>query len=154
MRFPLLAVGFSLTWCACGAPAPTTGSVQLRFSVAESVRSSSSLKDPLVGTIYGSLFLTEDVGIAGPREGATAVADVPATAIDVRTEMLDKGAVVIDKLAPGTYTFLGFFDLDNNPGTPPRPDSGDPACFPRTNEFAITLGNQSKRLILFDLLYN
>lgn len=139
----------------CGSPAPkTTGSVQFRFAVSDGVRSNPSLKDPLVGTAYGDIFLAEDVGITGPRSTTAAVASIPATSADLRTVMASESDVIIDGLAPGQYTFLGYLDVDNNPGTPSHPDSGDPAALPRTNLFDIKAGEQTKRLIVFDLLYN
>ncbi len=142
------------TLVGCGAPPPKTGSVELRFSVSDSVRNSAALTDPVVGTVYGDIFLAEDVGIAGPRSGVTASASLPFTDIDLRAVMTSANSVIIDNLAPGQYTLLGFFDVDNNPGTPPRPDAGDPAAFPRTNVFEIRAGEQTKRPIVFDFVYN
>lgn len=155
MRVAWTALLSTAALIGCGPPAPKTGAVQLRFTVADSVRSNPSLKDPLVGTAYGDIYLVEDVGIAGPRDTTNPVVSMPATAIDLRSSTVSEVAVTLDKLEPNTYVFLGFFDLDDNAGAvEKRPEAGDPATLPRTNEFTITAGTETKRLVVYDLLYN
>ncbi|MBX7115877.1 MAG: hypothetical protein K1X64_16225 [Myxococcaceae bacterium] len=154
MRSISFVFGLFLLSCGATPPVATTGSVKLKFAVTDGVRNNPALKDPLIGTVYGAIYLSEDVGITGPRTNSTAAADIPATAVDVRTAMASEAEVVIEGLAAGQYTILGYFDLDNNPGNPSRPDSGDPAAYPRTNLFEIKAGEQTKRTFVFDFIYN
>jgi hypothetical protein len=130
--------------------------VRFRFTVSDSVRQNAALKDPLVGTIYGDLFLAEDVSVFGPRDDAEAIDSIPPTMIDLRTEQISEAEVIRPFLAPATLIFLGFFDVDNNPGPEGnrRPEQGDPATLARTNLFTITAGTETKRLVAFELVYN
>ena len=144
----------SLLTTGCGGPSkpPPAGTVELRFSVADTVRTSPNLKNPLTGVAYGAIFLTEDVSIGGPRTGADSFGDVAVDGVDCRAGVSDQSLVM--SLAPGQYTFLGFFDVNANGSVTRDPDAGDPATLPFTNKFEIVDTQQTKRLVLFDLLYN
>lgn len=143
----------ALAAAACGPGAPKTGTAKFRFQVADNAKMSSSLTDPLMGTIYGNVFLVEDVSITGPRSDAMEFQFVEVAGVDVRTGVSAKDFVT-KELEPGKYVFLGFFDVDGNGATMKNPDTGDPVTLPRTNEFEITAGAQVDRLVLFELIYN
>lgn len=151
----LMSLGLFVLVSACGpvsVPVPG-GTVQFRFSVASMVKTSPNLKDPLKGTIYGNLFLQEDVGFDGPRQGASELGDVQVN-VDLRSVETSEETFTSEKLSPGQYVFLGFFDVDGNGGESKDPDPGDPVTLPSTNKFEIIDGVQSKRAVLFEILYN
>ncbi len=130
------------------------GTAEFRFSVSAGVKSSPNLKDPLMGTVYGNLFLQEDVAVDGPRKDAKEFGAVEVTSVDLRMADSSSVAFVTPKLAPGKYVFLGFFDVDGNGATSHDPDAGDPVTLALTNKFEITDGQQTKRSILFELVFN
>lgn len=116
----------------------------------------SALADPLVGMAYGKLFWSRDVTVTGPRNGAQAVVHLPGIGIDLRNSMTSQSAIGVYDLQPGSYVFLGFFDVDNNAGPPGEetPDVGDPVTLSNSNIFQIIDGHESKHVVLFDLIYN
>ncbi|MDP3498720.1 MAG: hypothetical protein Q8S33_00235 [Myxococcales bacterium] len=61
---------------------------------------------------------------------------------------------ITPSLAPGKYVFLGFFDVDGNGTTSKEPDQGDPVTLALTNTFDIVDGQQTRRSILFELVFN
>lgn len=143
-----------LALSACG-PAPMPGgTAEFRFSVSAGVKSSPNLKDPLNGTVYGNLFLQEDVAVDGPRKDAMEFGAVEVANVDLRMAESSSVTFVTPKLAPGKYVFLGFFDVDGNGATSHDPDAGDPVTLALTNKFEITDGQQVKRSILFELVFN
>ncbi len=134
-------------------PQPTTGTVKLAFSASRTVRESSALKEPLRGKIYGSLFLSEDVGLTGPRDGVEGVDDVQVEVDIVDVEVSD--AVWESKpLPPANYIFLGFFDVDGNGSETFDPDAGDPVTFPVSNKFDIVVGQTVETTVIFELVLN
>jgi hypothetical protein len=145
--------GAAALLAACGPGAPKTGTAELRFAVSDMVRNSGNLKDPLLGTVHGSIFLAEDVGITGPHDGVMGFQDILVTNVDLRTDMASIASLVTKALEPNTYVFLGFLDVDAN-GANGDPDPGDPATLALTNKFDITAGAQVKRLVLFEIVYN
>jgi hypothetical protein len=132
---------------------PTPGTATLSFSVKKSVRDNPKLVDPLAGLVYGSLFLTEDVTLAGPIKGAPEQAGVKID-IDVTKDEVSKVVWKSPPLAPQRYTFLGMFDVDKNGSMTLSPDSGDPVVLPTTNRFDVKSGEETKFTVVFDLLYN
>ena len=59
-------------------------------------------------------------------------------------------------LAPGQYTFLGYFDVDgSSDGQEERdPDSGDPVTLPTVNKFTIEAGETVEITVRFDLVFS
>ncbi len=109
------------------------GKLRVRFDASDTVRGSDLLTDPLRGDVHGSVFRAEDVTIAGPREGAVAVAnfffeDVDATVAGEGTEYL-----IDTELPTGRYQLLGFMDIDGNGADTMDPDEGDPVTLPIGN---------------------
>ena len=150
---------FSLNLClgllSCGAPPVETGDVRLNFSVSSSVRSSPYLDDDLLGTVYGGIFHVQDVSVLGPVEGAVSLASVELEGVDLREA---EASVVFwsGTLDPGSYVFLGFFDVDGNGEelAETNPDNGDPVTLANTNAFEIDKGGSSELQVEFNLLYN
>lgn len=147
---------FVLAAAACG---PTSerlpaGTVQLRFSAADSVRRSSQLTSPLVGTVYGALFLAEDVGVTGPRSGAEQVSSVEVADVDLRTSTTSDTGWTSEALRVGDYVFLGFMDVNGNGAGERNPDAGDPVTQALANKFTIQDNAEAKRIVLFELVFN
>ncbi len=143
-----------LACAACGPAKMPAGTAEFRFSVSPSVKSSPSLKEPLLGTVYGDLFLQEDVSVTGPRKDAVAFGAAEIANVDLRMVESSAATFVTPSLAPGKYVFLGFFDVDGNGATSKEPDQGDPVTLALTNTFDIVDGQQSRRSILFELVFN
>ena len=150
---------FVLSLClgilSCGSAPVETGDVRLNFSVSSSVRSSPYLDDDLLGTVYGGIFHVQDVSVLGPVEGAVSLATVELEGVDLR----DAEASVSfwsGTLDPGSYVFLGFFDVDGNgdESSETNPDNGDPVTLANTNAFEIDKGGSSELQVEFNLLYN
>jgi hypothetical protein len=134
------------------APDPTASTALFRFNISDMVRNSPSLPRPPVGNAYGNLYLSEDVSVTGPRQGAMAYGSV-AIALDLTNGISDAGFTT-PKLEPGMYTFLGYLDTDDDGGTDHSPSAGDIATLPTTNAFTVTDAGQAKKTIVFDLIYN
>ncbi len=146
----------ALLLAACGSdPVETpTGTVQLRFSVSNTVRSSRNLKDGLLGDIYGSLFIAEEVTVTGPIEGAQDLnTSIALTGVDLRTADTSTASWTSDPLPVGSYIFLGFYDVDENGADTRDPDSGDPVTLP-INPFEIKDGEKTPHVVTFDLVFN
>ena len=150
----LLGAAAFLALAACGPPKPTTGSAVFRFSISSQAKSSPNLKDPLFGVVYGNIFLSEDVTLSGPIKDAPEFGGVEVADVDLRTTDPSTVSVTTPQLAPNLYTFLGFWDLDANGATTKDPDAGDLATLPTTNQFEIEVGVESKKTVVFDLVYN
>lgn len=150
----LLLSTLVLTCAACGPAKMPAGTAEFRFSVSSSVKSSPSLKDPLLGTVYGDLFLQEDVSVTGPRKDAVAFGAAEIANVDLRMVESSAATFVTPSLAPGKYVFLGFFDVDGNGATTKEPEQGDPVTLALTNTFDIVDGQQTRRSILFELVFN
>lgn len=132
---------------------PSPGTVTLNFSASAGVRENATLVDPLAGIVYGSLYNAADVTVTGPIDGAVAVEDVEVS-IDLTTAEVSAETWVSGELAPETYLFLGFFDVDGNGSTSFSPDAGDPVTLATTNDFVITEGEATSATASFDLVYN
>jgi len=112
-----------------------------------------TLVDPLVGSVYGDLYLTSEVTITGPTEDAVAFASIVLDDVDL--SKLDVSAVswTSEPLPAGDYTFLGMFDLDGNfEQTDNGPDPGDPVTLP-TQAFDIVEGQDTAFTVMFDLVF-
>jgi hypothetical protein len=141
---------------ACGGGGddqPAGGTAALSFGVSNGVRNSASLVDPLMGAIYGQIFLSEEVTLSGPVEGAMEFDSVEVPGVDLTTAM-EAGAWTSGELPPGDYTFLGFFDVDGNGASDRSPDNGDPVTLPLVNQFTIETGGAATLVASFDLVYN
>jgi hypothetical protein len=136
-----------------GDDAPAGGMASLSYSVSNSVRDSASLMDPLMGTVYGQVFLSSEVTLTGPNEDAMEFSSAEVPGVDLRTAM-EAGAWTTGELPPGEYTFLGFFDVDGNGATDRSPDNGDPVTLPLVNQFTIESGGSATLVVSFDLVYN
>jgi uncharacterized protein (DUF2141 family) len=131
------------------------GRAELRFSVSDAtVRNSMNLKSPLLGTVYGNLFLEEDVSLTGPRDQAERFGEIEVPNVDLRTASESSMSVMTPELSPGRYVFLGFYDVNGNGSGSKSPDRGDPVTLPKTNAFEIRDQQNSKRLVVFELVYN
>ena len=128
------------------------GAFEIAFAASSTVRASRALEAPLVGPIWGSVFRTEDVTIAGPKVGAVAVADFHFEQVDLRDGTSPRSYRLDTPLPAGEYQILGFMDIDGNAEAGAEsPDVGDPvmipiggytlgcAVQPVTAEFAILL---------------
>lgn len=125
------------------------------FGVTNGVRQSPNLHDPLMGPVYGQLFKSSEVTLTGPIDGATEYGSIEVTAVDLTTAET-AGTFMTDPLPANDYTFLGFFDVDNNGMTDRSPDAGDPVTIPITNTFTIT-GQETAPVdltVMFDFVYN
>jgi len=146
-----LALLASLGLLACGPAPMPAGTVLVKFSVSDQVKTSPALKSPLLGTVYGSVFLQEDVAVDGPRKDAVTFASLEVHDVDLRTDKTSAQSWTSGKLAPGKYVILGVFDVD---GTGSDPNAGDPVTLALTNKFDVTDGVEAKRNVLFELVFN
>ena len=151
-RHLLIFAVLSLT--ACGPKPVGMGTVKLTYSTTSAVKTSANLKDPLLGTVYGNVFLQEDVGVFGPRNGAEEFAAVEVAGVDLRTADPSAESFTSMSLAAGSYVFLGFFDVDGNGSMTKDPDPGDPVTQALTNKFEITDATQTELVVKFDLVLN
>jgi len=135
-------------------PAPATGTAALRFSASSSVRNNAALVDPLVGTVYGEIYLSEDVSLTGPRDGSPIFGTVNL-AVDLVAADPSEAVWTSEPLELNRYTFLGMLDVDGNkPTTNDGPDPGDPVTLPITNQFEINENQETSVTALFELVYN
>ena len=151
----LLAFSVSILAAACGGGGGSDGddgTAVLRFGVSSTVRSSPALVDPLVGTIYGKLFLAADVSATGPADGAPTFGDVTMVGADLETAT-ETMAWTAPPLAPDQYVFLGFYDLDGNGASSQYPDAGDPVTLPSAG-FTVEPGQEVMVTAQFDLVLN
>lgn len=135
------------------APAPM-GTASLNFSISNGARQNPGLVDPLQGAVYGSLFKSEEVTLAGPIDGAADVASVEVGSVDLVAVAPSAERWSSPKLPPGMYTFLGFFDVDGNGAASKDPDAGDPVTLPLTNKFEVTADETVEFEVQFDLIFN
>ncbi len=136
-----------------GGPAGPTGTVRLAFSVTNTVRQSPTLADPLVGTVFGNLFLAREVTLTGPIEGATEYGAVEVAGVDVVTDETSSARWTSPPLpANDRYVFLGFFDLDGNGADDYKPETGDPVTLPTVNEFDVLEDQEFDLTVVFDLV--
>lgn len=151
-----------LSACAGGSKSPGdtdadtdvalgANTVTMTFSVSAGVRGSPSLTDPLVGTVWGSIYLQGDVSVTGPRDGAVDYADIEVHDVDLSTDDVSAQTWTSPELGPELYTFLGMFDVD---GTGSDAEAGDPVTLPTTNQFEIVDGQATTMNSKFELIYN
>jgi hypothetical protein len=144
--------GCLLSACGEGTSAPMEGFAELRFSVTNGVRQSPNLVDPLVGTIYGNVFLAKDVTLFGPREGAEQFGYVEMLDVDLQVAT-ESDVWPLGPLPVGRYMFLGFFDVNGNGHATKEPDPGDPVTLP-VNAFDIEADQTTTLTVDFDLVLN
>lgn len=158
-------LGAALLAVACGEPPveelpmpvpAAPGKAQLKFKLKDNVRTAISptgMTD-IKGTVYGDIFLSEDVSLVGPSDEAMDFGAV-AVAIDLTTMQISTQSFNTADLAPNRYTFLGFFDLGDKTKPEKRdPQTGDPVTLPLTNKFEIEAGKQTELTVVFDLRLN
>ncbi len=151
---PALIVSL-LALAACGPPPKETGTAVLRFSASSSVKNNANVKNPLLASVRGGIFLAEDVSLSGPRKGAEVFGSVKLEGVDLRTADVSSAETTTGELKPGLYTVLAMMDLNGNANAEsPSPDPGDLVTVPLSNKLEITAGDAVKKVILFDLVFN
>ncbi len=138
-----------------GDDAPADGGMmRVTFSVGGSVAGSPNLVDPLMGSCYGGIYRTADVGATGPREGAEQVAYAEAMGVDLTSAMVSTASWTSEPLPPDSYTFLGFFDVDGSSSATEEkdPEEGDPVTLPSANKVTIETGATAELVVRFDLV--
>lgn len=167
MRHVLVLLGLApLLVAGCGSgdmemmePGPMDskmGTVTLKFKASDWVKQNVPMGSSLKGTVYGDLFLSEDVTLMGPLKEAMAYGSVKVSGIDLKMNADGTGTWTSPPLPTDRYTFLGFFDVDDKTkqGAEPRPVGGDPVTLPVTNRYVVTAGQTTDGVVLFDLVYN
>ena len=156
--FALVAAVLATACSSSDEPAPKppqTGTVVLRFGMADTARKSAALKDPLKGSVYGAIFLAEDVGVTGPRDGAQEFGSIELHDVDLQAAQTSLESWTTPPLEPNKYIFTGFFDVDGNGASSRRPDVGDPATVPLADKkFDVTAGQQTEFVEKFDIVLN
>lgn len=136
-----------------GTAGSGSGTVVLTFGVSNGVRMGPTLVDPLVGTVYGDLFHTEDVTLTGPVEGAVSAASVELAGVDLTTDEVSAVSWTSEPIPAGSYTFLGMYDLDGNFATTDQgPDPGDPVTL-TSQAFEIMADQETAFTVVFELVY-
>lgn len=109
-----------------------SGTFMVHFDASGTVRTSPSAPSPIAGPIWGDVFRASDVTIAGPRDGAQAVASFHFEGVDVTNGVSTMEYTIEGELPGGqSYQILGFMDTDGNADpTSPAPDEGDPVMIP------------------------
>lgn len=130
------------------------GFARLTFATTEGVRANPTLVDPLRGRVMGDVFLSVDVGLMGPVEGAPRFGSVDLMAVDLTAVDSQSAPWTSEALPPGEYIFLGMMDLDGNAAEfDDSPDPGDLATLPR-HRFTIVAGRTTDAVVLFELVFN
>lgn len=141
---------------SAGPPSGTTGAegtVTLTFGVANGVRMGPTLVDPLVGPVYGGIFLAVDVTLTGPVDGVSPLSSVAVDGVDLLTTDVATTTYTSEPLPPGRYTFLGMLDVDGNfDATGGRPDSGDPITL-TGQSFEVVAGEDTAFTAMFEMIY-
>jgi hypothetical protein len=148
-----------------GGPAPTTGgtapttggavdggTVRFTFTISAGARENLKPELPPTGTIHGSIFRAEDVGVTGPIDGAVSIEGVRVEGVDLTTADVSAASFTSGTIAPGEYVFLGFFDLNGNGDTVGEPESGEPATLPTINKFTIETDKALDYVVSFDIV--
>ncbi len=145
------ATGSSSGEASSGAEA--TGTVTLGFSVSNGVRMGPNLQDALVGPVYGALYLTSEVTITGPAEGAVPIVAIELDEVDLSTVEVAEVTWTSAPLPADRYTVLAMLDLDGNfEQSDELPDPGDPVTLP-TQAFEIIAGEDMSFVVIFDMIY-
>ncbi len=121
------------TTCAeMGSTDALQGTFHLRFDASSTVRNSPNLTTPLRGPVWGDIYRASDVTIAGPRDGASPVAQFHFPLVDMTEGPSTEEFVVDTQLAVGIeYQILGFMDVDANATEGDAgPDEYDPVFIP------------------------
>jgi hypothetical protein len=106
-----------------------------------------------MGSVYGDLYLTSEVTLIGPAEGAVAAASVELAGVDLTTADVSTATWTSDPLPPESYTFLGMFDVDGNfEATDHNPDPGDPVTL-TSQAFEIVADQDTVFTVTFELVY-
>ena len=146
----------ALLLSACGGTETieaAVGTVRIQFTVTNTVRASNTLTDSLTGTIYGDLFLAEEVGLGGPIDGAKELdQSIEIHNVDLEANEMSVQEWESTPLPPGQYIFLGFYDVDGNGEVDKSPDQGDPVTLP-SNDFPIKEGLTTPHIVSFDLVF-
>lgn len=129
-----------------------SGTVLFHFTVPNGVRESPGLMSPLLGSVHGAIFKTEDVTLTGPVDGAEEFGSIVVDGVDLQTVDVSAASWTSGPIPPGNYTFLGFFDLNGNGAEQGEPDAGDAATLPSINKFTITADQQLDFVVSFDLV--
>ncbi|HWB75813.1 MAG TPA: hypothetical protein VG755_12685 [Nannocystaceae bacterium] len=132
--------------------ASATGTVTLTFSVSNGVRMGPTLMDPLMGGIYGDLYLTADVALTGPVDGAVPITSVAVEGVDLTTAETTTQSWTSEPLPPDSYTFLGMFDVDGNFEATHNPEMGDPVTL-TNQDFDVVADQDTPFLVTFELVY-
>ncbi|HBX76054.1 MAG TPA: hypothetical protein DEG43_00270 [Acidimicrobiaceae bacterium] len=128
------------TCAKLGTKESAVGRFDVSF-VASSAVLGADLKAPLVGTVYGQIFRSEDTKITGPIPGAESMATLRLEGVDSQ-EGPSASYLIDTKLPTGNYQILGFLDIDSNADpADPQPDAGDPVFIP-IGGFALTCERQ------------
>jgi hypothetical protein len=146
-----------------GAPASESGSddaaaeggtIELSVTLGGAAVDSSNLVDPPIGTVFGGIFRSADVGATGPREGAEQFAFVEVTGVDLSSGAASAVVWTSEPLPPDTYIFLGFFDVDDSSAgaEEKEPESGDPVTLPSVNKVEVEAGATAQMVASFDLV--
>jgi hypothetical protein len=82
--------------------------------------------------VWGDIYRSTDVTIAGPREGTSPVASFHFPLVDITAGPSAEEFVVETALPAGVeYQILGFMDIDENADeSSPGPDEADPVFIP------------------------
>jgi len=119
------------TCAEVGSTEALSGRFHVRFDASSTVRGSANLTSPLIGNIWGSVYRAEDVTIAGPNDGASAVASFQFEDVDITAGLSAETYVIDTLILGGNYQILGFMDIDGNADlTSPDPDDYDPVAIP------------------------
>ena len=133
--------------------AEAMGTVTLGFGVTNGVRMGPTLVDPLVGPVYGGIFLTSDVTLIGPAEGASPVLSMEVGHVDLLTADVATTTWTSEPLPPGHYTFLGMLDVDDNfHETDGGPDAGDPITL-TSQSFEVVAAQDTAFMVIFEQIY-
>jgi hypothetical protein len=133
--------------------AAAMGTVTLAFGVTQGVRMGPTLVDPLVGPVYGGIFLTSDVTLIGPVDGVSPVISMEVDRVDLTAVDVATTTWTSEPLPPGRYTFLGMLDVDDNfDDTDGLPDSGDPITL-TSQAFEVVAGEDTAFTVLFESIY-
>jgi hypothetical protein len=138
-----------------GDDAPADGGMmRVTFTLGGSVSGSPNLVDPLMGSCYGGIYRTADVGATGPRDGAEQVAYAEAMNVDLTSETVSTASWTSEPLPPDSYTFLGFFDVDGSSSATEDkdPEEGDPVTLPSANKVTVEVGATAELVVRFDLV--
>lgn len=120
------------TCASQGSMDALAGRFHLRFDASSTVRTSPNLTSPLRGHVWGDIYRSSDVTIAGPREGTSPVASFEFPLVDITAGASSDEFPVDVELPSGVeYQILGFMDVDGNASADaPGPDEGDPVFIP------------------------